>query len=201
MPGAPALHILLLAAGASSRMRGRDKLLERIDATPQLTRIATAAQATGCPVWVALAPDKPARTAALDGLALRLITVPNPGLGLSASLAAGLQIIPPQASVMMLLADLPEIEAADLITVASHQAKYPGDILRATATDGRFGHPVVFPPWARAHLGALQGDTGAREFLARHTDRTRPVPLPAAHATTDLDTPEDWAEWRGRTGR
>jgi len=26
------------------------------------------------------------------------------------------------------------------------------------------------------------------------------VPLPGDHATRDLDTPEDWADWRRETG-
>lgn len=55
------LMILILAGGASSRMRGADKLLERIDGQQQLARIAQAARATGLPVRVALPPT--ARTA------------------------------------------------------------------------------------------------------------------------------------------
>ena len=38
--------ILILAAGASSRMRGADKLLQPIDGIPQIARIAKAAIAT-----------------------------------------------------------------------------------------------------------------------------------------------------------
>ena len=36
-------HILLLAAGSSSRMRGGDKLIEPVAGEPLLTRIARAA--------------------------------------------------------------------------------------------------------------------------------------------------------------
>ncbi|NBR54129.1 MAG: nucleotidyltransferase family protein, partial [Rhodobacteraceae bacterium] len=41
--------ILILAAGKSSRMRGRDKHLEEIDGVPLLRRLALAALALGEP--------------------------------------------------------------------------------------------------------------------------------------------------------
>jgi molybdenum cofactor cytidylyltransferase len=42
----------------------------------------------------------------------------------------------------------------------------------------------------------LTGDQGARDLLRAHADDVRAVVLPARHAVTDLDTPEDWANWR-----
>ena len=197
----PDLHILILAAGASTRMLGRDKLLELVDGTTLLRKTATAALATGCPVWVTLPPDRPDRSAALAGLPVRLIMVSDAQTGLSASIRAGLAVIPPDAAVLMLLADLPEIDAADLATMAAAQRAHPGDILRATSALGQPGHPVVFPPWSRADLANLAGDEGARALLHSHRAAIRTIALPGAHATTDLDTPQDWAEWRARTGR
>ena len=68
-------HILLLAAGSSSRMRGGDKLLEPVAGRPLLTRIAEAALATGLPVHVALPPDRPASAARRDW---RSVPSPSP---------------------------------------------------------------------------------------------------------------------------
>ena len=189
-------HILLLAAGSSSRMRGGDKLLETVDGIPQLARIAKAALSTGLPVHVALPPDRPARRAALDGLAVHPVTVPDPSLGMAESLKAGLAALPPEAGCMLLLADLPEITATDLITLRDHWRAEPEAILRGAAADGTPGHPVCFPPDLRDDLMTLKGDEGARSVLVRHRARLRLIPLPDRHATTDLDTPEDWAAWR-----
>lgn len=189
-------HILILAAGSSSRMRGGDKLLEQVAGEAQLVRIARAALATGLPVHVALPPDRPKRAAALAGLAIRPVTVPDPAEGMAASLKAGLSALPPGAGVMLLLGDLPEITAADLITLRDLWRAEPQAILRGAAADGTPGHPVCFPPDLRDDLMMLQGDEGARAVLVRHRARLRLVPLPGRHATTDLDTPEDWAAWR-----
>ena len=102
-----------------------------------------------------------------------------------------------QGSVLVLLADLPEITTADLQTLLRRHAEVPDRILRATAEDGTPGHPVLFPDWALPELAALSGDAGARDVLRRQQGRVELVPLPGRHAVTDLDTPEDWAAWRG----
>lgn len=189
-------HILILAAGASSRMRGGDKLLEQVAGEAQLARIARAALATGLTVHVALPPDRPDRRAVLADLAIRPVTVPDPAKGMAESLKAGLATLPPGAAVMLLLADLPEITAADLTSLHALWQAEPEAILRGAAQDGTPGHPVCFPPDLRDDLMMLQGDEGARAVLVRHRARLRLIPLPDRHATTDLDTPEDWAAWR-----
>ena len=152
--------------------------------------------ATGLPVTVALPPDRPDRAAALTGMALRSVQVPNPQDGMAESLKAGLAVLPPAAGVMMLLADLPEITEGDLRQVLDHWRAEPEAILRGAAQDGTPGHPVCFPPDLRDDLMTRRGDEGARSVIVRHRARLRLVPLPGRHAVTDLDTPEDWAAWR-----
>lgn len=195
-PDAPPLHILILAAGASRRMRGADKLLEEVDGQPLLRQVAQRALATGLPVTVALPPDRPARAHAIAGLGATQITVPDPQNGMAASLCSGVASLPGGVAVLMLLADLPEITTQDLRLMKEAQRHAPDAILRATAADGTPGHPVVFPPWTVPLLLGLTGDQGARAVLQAHAEAVRPVALPDCHATTDLDTPEDWAAWR-----
>ncbi|HLQ19463.1 MAG TPA: NTP transferase domain-containing protein, partial [Tabrizicola sp.] len=52
----PTVHILVLAAGASSRMRGRDKLLQPVKGRPILRYVTETALAAAAPVLVALPP-------------------------------------------------------------------------------------------------------------------------------------------------
>ncbi len=193
---APQLCVLILAAGAASRMRGADKLLEPVGDVPLLRHVVEMALGTGSVVHVALPPDRPLRAKALAGLPVEVVTVAQAAEGMAASLRAGLATIPDGAATLLLLADMPEIDAADLHRmIAAHHAQ-PLRVLRGASTDGTPGHPVLLPAWARAELGALTGDSGARAFLQAHADKVTLVPLPADHATTDLDTPEDWAAWR-----
>lgn len=203
MPNRPtlaALHVLILAAGASRRMRGADKLLEPVAGQPLLRHLTQQALQTGLPVTVALPPDKPLRGSVLAGLDVTRVVVPDAASGMAASLRAGLAALPDTAAVMLLLADLPEITTADLIQMAQAQRAMPDRILRATGFDGTPGHPVIFPPDTRADLARLSGDEGARRVLQTHAPRVTLIALPGQHATTDLDTPEAWAAWRAGRG-
>ena len=180
-------------------MRGADKLMEPVEGVPLLLRQARVALATGAPVIVTLPLDRPARNAALAGLDLVTVPVPDAAQGLSASIRAGVRAAGARP-VLVLLADLPEITTADLSLLLARHAADPGLILRATAADGTPGHPVLFPAWALADLAKLTGDSGARDLLQTCGDRTGWVALPARHAVTDLDTPEDWVAWRRAKG-
>ncbi|NJM82867.1 MAG: nucleotidyltransferase family protein [Tabrizicola sp.] len=194
-------EILILAAGASSRMRGADKLAEPIGGIPLLRHVARVALATGLPVNVVLPHSTSPRRAMLAGLAVRILDVGHPETGLSESFRAGLECLPQPAPVIVLLADMPEITTSDLSDMLLKWQDYPEMILRGSTQDGRPGHPVCFPAWSRAELVTLTGDEGAKSVLQRHRERTIHVPLPGDHATTDLDTPEEWAAWRASRGQ
>ncbi|WP_101066669.1 nucleotidyltransferase family protein [Roseovarius salinarum] len=196
--------ILIPAAGAATRMRGRDKLLEPVAGAPLLARQAKIALATGARVLVTLPPDAPARRATLDRIAdARLCpeTVADPAEGIAASLRAGARRAQDTraAGLMVLLADLPELEPSDLEAVFAGFADAPDRPARAVDDSGTPGHPVVFPPRLYRDLLDLAGDTGARAIL-KDSQVTR-VQLAGARATTDLDTPEAWAAWRARNAR
>ncbi|MCU0908488.1 MAG: nucleotidyltransferase family protein [Rhodobacteraceae bacterium] len=190
----PPTLILIPAAGSSSRMRGADKLLEQVDGTPQLARAAQAALASGCAVAVTLRPDDTARAAALAGLAITVIPVPDAATGMSASLRRGAAACPPGHALMILPADMPDIGPDDLSAMLAAQSRHPDRILRATGQDGRPGNPVLFPPRLVPRFADLTGDEGARRLLSGES--LVPVVLPMRRALTDLDTPEDWATWR-----
>ncbi len=187
--------VLLLAAGSATRMRGADKLLEDVAGEPLICLQATRARRTGAPVIVTLPPQPDARGAALAEMPVARVEVPDAGEGMAASIRTGIAAIPPGSEgVMIVPADMPEIDAEDM--AAMLEDWQPGEILRGAAADGTPGHPVIFPVDLFEELTQLSGDTGAREVLVRHRARLRLHPLPDRHALTDLDTPEDWAAWR-----
>lgn len=189
------MAILLLAAGRGRRMRGGDKLAEAVQGRALLRDRAEVALATGLPLLVALDPDHAARAGLLDGLALTRVAVAEAEEGMAASIRAGVAALPGGTQAMMLmLADMPEITTDDLLALQAMALAAPGRVIRATAADGRPGHPVLFPARLFPALAALSGDTGARAILRE--EAVLPCPLPAEHALTDLDTPEDWARWR-----
>lgn len=193
--------ILIPAAGFARRMRGADKLLEPVAGEAMLHRQARIAQETGAKVLVTMPPAPGLRAQVLDGLAITRVPVTDPSEGMAASIRAGVALVPTGAAgLMILLADLPELEADDLRAMIAAFAAAPGAILRATSAKGAPGHPVIFPADLFADLAQVTGDAGARSVVALHRNRLRDIALPGDRAVTDLDTPEAWKAWRARGG-
>lgn len=185
----PAPAILILAAGASSRMRGTDKLLLEIDGTPLILRAVRAALGVADEVIVAL-PVKSDRRAWLGDTAARIVEVEDPAM--SDSLRAGVAACRADA-LLVHLADMPDVDVRALSRLSTAWTMGTAPILRATDADGTPGQPVVFHRDLFPELVAVRGDTGARDVVARHPWDT--CALPGKAATTDLDTPEDWVAW------
>jgi CTP:molybdopterin cytidylyltransferase MocA len=197
---AATVHILILAAGASARMRGADKLMQPVRRRPLLRHVAEEALATGAPILVMLPPGAEARVRALEGLAVRIVPVPDAGLGMSRALVRGVQAAAetagPEDGVMILPADMPDLTTAALADLISRFRAEPDLILRGAAITGEPGHPALFPRALWPELERITGDEGGRAVLRAHAARVQLVPLPGRMALTDLDTPEDWAAWR-----
>ena len=107
---------IVLAAGRSSRMAPRNKLLEPVGGQAIVARVAAAAIASGADPVVVVTGFEAERVAeALTGM--NVVVVHNPAFaeGLSTSLRAGLEALPPNCDgALVLLGDMPEIDSGDL---------------------------------------------------------------------------------------
>ena len=191
------MPILILAAGASSRMRGADKLLLDVGGVPLLRRQINAALSVSRDVRVALPPAPHDRYGCVPDAA-QVVAVPDAPQGMSASLRRLIATLSPGTPhAMILLADLPEITSDDLTRVMDAVQTCPdATVWRGATDDGKPGHPLVIAASMFPDFATLSGDTGGQQVLARHLDNTCLVPLPGNRARLDLDTPEDWAAWR-----
>lgn len=195
----PDLPIIILAAGQSARMGGRDKLLEPVDGLPLLRRQARMARAVSeGPVLVALPPAPHPRYDTLAGLEVTPVPVHDAAEGMNASLRAAFAAVPLGApAAMLVLGDLPDLTAEDLKSILQ-AADFTSDILiwRGATAEGAPGHPVIFAAALFPEFQKLTGDGGGQAVVAAAQDRVQLVPLPGQRARRDLDTPEDWAAWR-----
>ena len=192
------IPVLILAAGASSRMRGADKMLEPVAGGAPLLRAQTErALATGDPVFVAIGNNQDARHAVLRDLPATVLIVPEAAEGMAGTLRGALTQIAPKGAVMITLADLVLLTTQDLKTLLSVHHRQPNNrVWRAATADGRPGHPIVIADSLRQSFLALSGDTGAQSILSALQDETLLVRLEGQRARFDLDTPEDWAAYR-----
>ena len=189
--------ILILAAGTSSRMRGRDKLLEPIDGTPMLSHIAEQAAGTGAPVFAVLPGPNHVRYEILKGTKVICFDVPDSKEGVGGTLRGGVKRLPPCDAFMIVLADLPELRTADFAAVSAARKTSPDKLVwRGATQDGKPGHPILFDGSLRPRFEELSGDSGGSPLLQSLKDQTCLVRLPGDHARLDLDTPEEWQAWR-----
>ncbi|MEL6197470.1 MAG: nucleotidyltransferase family protein, partial [Pseudomonadota bacterium] len=200
--GRPRITALLLAAGSSRRMGGRDKLIEDVAGQPMIAATARALAASGADeVLVVLRPGDTARRAALSGVErLRVIENPRSAAGMGTSLACAIRAVSAEADgALIALADMPDLTAADHDRLmAAFDPAEGREIVRALGADGTPGHPVLFGRRFFEPLSLLEGDEGARGLLREHRDFVAEVRLAGRRALVDLDTPEALQAWRDR---
>jgi len=202
---APFISALILAAGASARMGGSDKLTEDVDGVPMLQRTVAEAERSRADETVVVlgAEDDPRtapREALIQGGGARLVHNPESAEGMASSIRAGLAAIDPRAeAVVVIPADMPLLTADHIDAVIAAFAPAAGrEICRAVDQAGRPGHPALFGRRFFEALSRLSGDQGARPVIVEHPDFVAEVPTPGRGATADLDTPEDWRAFRER---
>ena len=82
--------------------------------------------------------------------------------------------------MLVMLPDMPGIEASDIVEMDRVFRAQGGPVVRATTEDGRAGHPVLFPAHAVRDFETLSGDKGAAAMM--EGERVEFVALPGRRA-------------------
>jgi molybdenum cofactor cytidylyltransferase len=185
----PTLHVVVLAAGASTRF-GSPKQLVRLHGRPLLhLAVSRAVEVAGQAVTVVLGANAADLAPLLRHTPAAVIVNRAWAEGMGSSVRTGVSRVPATAdAVLLMLADQPAVTAEDLRRLVGTWRRQPQCIV-AAHYDGITGVPAIFPREDFRALAALRGDMGARTLLKRGGDRLVRVPLQAA--AIDIDTPED----------
>ena len=190
---------LILSAGYSTRMRGADKLLEKIDGVSQICRIAKAAAENGVTYMTLPSADHP-RNRAVSAISVQKIFLNNKNTGMGASIAEGIKYIQDNETnvtgIIIIPADMPLIDSKTIKAFFKAHSKFPESIIQA-ADDNGSGHPVLFPLNYFNDLMMLKNETGGKKII-NTAKNTKVLKLEGSIATLDLDTPEDWENWRNK---
>jgi molybdenum cofactor cytidylyltransferase len=185
------LHVIVLAAGASSRL-GQPKQLVRIGGRPALHRVVSSATSlAGHSVTVIIGAHANELSRLLAHSPASVIINRQWEEGMASSIRCGLSALPAACdAVLILLGDQVAVTADDLKRLAAAWNDQEGSIAAATY-DQHVGVPAIFPRTFFNELAELRSDQGARRILERNHYRLIRVPMP--NAAIDLDTPEDLA--------
>jgi molybdenum cofactor cytidylyltransferase len=201
--GAVRFSAVVLAAGASTRMGGRAKLLLPLGAEPVIRRTVRAvlgANPEEVVVVTGSGADEVAR--ALDGLGVRIRFNPRHGEGQMTSVAAGVAALEARCdAVMICLGDMALLESADYAALAAAFAAQSRAAILVPCRDGIRGNPVVFASSFIPEVLAGNRNLGCRKLIADHPEDVHAYDPDHDRFFVDLDTPEDYARLRERLGR
>ncbi len=201
------LGVVVLAAGAGSRMGGVAKCLITVEGETLLQRLLRAVHGLA-PVQTVLvlghhaqairqslqvtAPTQPVTT----------VHNPEPGDSPASSLRLGLLALRPEVdTVMVLLADQPLLDARDLgRALAAFADRSPAQRIGWPVYLGEPGHPVLLQTdLAREWLA--QDHAGLRAWAMHRPQQVAPWRTDSPHHTQDLDTPDDLVRLSHDTGQ
>ena len=157
---------------------------------------STSPKASVLCLWPSRPKDHP-RNAALHGTDATALIAPNATDGMGVTMRETVKQLPDCDAFMVLLGDLVSIENNDLQSIVDAMDTHPDNLIwRGATTVGKPGHPIIFDKSVRPAFDTLQGDDGGDLIVKPLRDKTHLHRFQDDRARYDLDTPEDWAEWR-----
>ena len=194
----PTIGIIILAAGASSRM-GTPKQLLLYRGRSFLSYIVEVAIASMChPIVVVLGANAEQIKSEVN---FRVEVVENTRWteGMSSSIAVGMQALVNQniEGVVITLCDQPFV-SAQIIDQLIAAYRFTGKSIVASEYAGTLGVPAFFSRALFPELMTLGATEGAKHLIKKYSDQVFSVPFPEGEI--DIDTPTDYQQFQTMTG-
>jgi molybdenum cofactor cytidylyltransferase len=186
--------IIILAAGASSRM-GAPKQLLLLDGKTLIKRICETAMDTPChPIVIVLGANRNLIRKETERMPITVIDNPQWEKGMSSSIKMGLagayMTEKNIEAVIFLTVDMPYV-SPELINKMIEKAESDENIeIVACKYDNQIGIPVLFKRNTFTDLLELTGDDGAKKVVIKNKDKTAFIDFP--EGKLDLDTVEEY---------
>ena len=184
--------VILLAAGASSRM-GKPKQLLEYEGSPLIVRAASAALASSAwPIVVVLGANAPLIRPFLRRLPVLIAENTQWAEGMASSLQTGLALLDRFSlsldGARIGVCDQPHFSAAVISKLIA--AVSVDKTIASACYGGRLGVPALFTRKYFSELRELKGADGARQVLAAHMEKVAAIDFP--ELAIDVDTPADY---------
>lgn len=186
----PTIGLIILAAGASSRM-GTPKQLLLYRGRSFLSQIIEAAIASMChPIVVVLGANAEKLKSEVS-FQVQVVENTQWHEGMSSSIAVGMQALVNQniAGVVIALCDQPFV-SAQIINQLIAAYRLTGKSIVACEYAGTLGVPALFSRAFFPELMNLGATEGAKNLIKKYSDQVFAVPFP--EGAIDIDTPQDY---------
>ena len=188
------IHAVLLAAGHSTRMGQKNKLLLKINGIPLVRRSAiNILNSNVVSLTVVTGFDEDKIVDALSGLNVNFVKNVNFREGLSSSLKAGLaNITPSPSAVIICLADMPKIQPEHINRLIENFDPLKGWEICIPTSNGKRGNPVLIGSRFFPHIFETSGDFGAKDVMKQHPDKIVEVEIGTSDIHFDIDTQDEY---------
>ena len=194
---------VLLAAGEGSRLGGMPKSLLTLNGQSLLARQVSALRLAGIhQIVVVTGYFHSLIEAELKRLHVDIVRNPQPEAGQQLSVRLGLsKLRAPFDFTFITLADQPLLDAADFVTLTTaFTQRQPSTEIRFPVVKGQRGNPVAISKDVVSLLLAADDSVTCRGFIQEHPELVDPYPTDNEHFIVDIDTVDDLAAFKTRTG-
>lgn len=197
----PAVGLVILAAGASTRL-GTPKQLLNYHGQSLLFRSAQTAVASICrPIVIVLGAYAQQLRHEVKDLPVQVVENPQWAEGMSSSVRTGITALNTFSdnveAVVLMLCDQPFVcaELIDSIVETYHLTNQP---IVASEYGDTVGVPALFHHSLFGELVALKGAEGAKRVITKLSSQVYPVSF--SRGAIDIDTPHDYEQFLGMVG-
>lgn len=186
------IAVIIVAAGASSRMKRAKQLLPFGETTLLGHAIEQAEASVAEKVYVILGANAGVIKEHFNLPALNVVENKHWEEGIGTSISIGVKEVAEKAdfdAILLMLGDQPLIGSVYLDQMITAFRKDPSKII-ATKYPKSTGVPAIFPKKYFPKLMLLEGDSGAKSLLYEYGSQV--ISLAAGKKIKDIDTPEDY---------
>ena len=183
---------LILAAGSSTRMGAKNKLLANVIGKPMITHVVDAIrQSMVNSVVVVTGYEREQIENVLSQHNISCVHNENFNAGLSESLKVGLKEIPDDVDgVLICLGDMPLLTSTIIDNLIKAFDPIEGRSICVPINGRKRGNPVLWDKSYLAEMTEIIGDVGAKKLLEKYSDHVFEVSFEEDNVLIDVDTPD-----------
>ena len=183
---------LILAAGSSTRMGAKNKLLANVIGKPMITHVVDAIrQSMVNSVVVVTGYEREKIENVLSQHNISFVHNENFKAGLSESLKVGLKEIPDDVDgVLICLGDMPLLTSTIIDKLIRAFDPIEGRSICVPINGRKRGNPVLWDKSYLAEMTEIVGDVGAKKLLEKYSDHVFEVSFEEDNVLIDVDTPD-----------
>lgn len=186
--------VVVLAAGAATRMQSIKQLLPYKDGTLLESALVTAKKSYAQVTICVLGANATLIQNTIDFDSVFVTVNENWANGLGSSIAHSIRFMEEQfptiEGVLFTLADQPFV-SSDHLNIIIEKAN-DSDAIYASYYQETLGVPVLFPKKYFYDLKNLTGEQGAKKLIQLYHEQV--IPIPTSFSNSDIDAPEDYSQ-------